>query len=198
MITAVLVCAFIIFYRANIEPPIYDVISPLVSLSILATSLTLSKELILLIIGLALEILADFYMNKDSLVLPIIFFSVGHLLRQLSFLYPMVTGSMMIIPTITGFLVITLLFQFLRIRKGNSIIVCYSLIILLSAVHVSLVREALSYGYVVFILSDIIIGYDLMIRRIYPRWFRVIVVPLLYWGSQYLLSHEFLSLIPSH
>ena len=220
MITMALVFAFIVCYYSNKDPPIHDIISPLITLTILFNLPTISLltsvvmvPTMLLLIGLVLESVADFYMNKDSLRLSIGLFSCGHLIRQFSFLAmngvestPIIVG--LSIPNldiiaihlslVTTILAVLLLERLRAIRQKSNIslliIGYYSLIIFLSAVQVSIVQRGISYGYVMFIISDLMVGYDLIIRKIQPRWFRIIGVPVLYWSAQYLLTYECLNL----
>lgn len=215
MITVALVCAFIVRYYSNEDPPIYDIISPLVTLSILTNlitmPLTIVTPMVLVVITLGLEAVADFYMNKDRLRLSIGLFSNSHLIRQFSFLKmngfkSQLTIAGLLVPNgdiiatiITTIITILLAGRLRAMRPGSNIsffiIGCYSFIIFLSAVQVSMVQNSISYGYVVFIISDLIIGYDLIIGKIKPRWLRIIGVPVLYWSAQYLLTYECLNLL---
>jgi len=169
---------FILCNYSNDHPPLYDIISPIVTLNIAIYSLYSSSIFITIIMtmGLIMESLADFLMNKDNMKLSIRLFSFGHLIRQFSFLSLSISSLL--------FISITLL-----IIKSNSII-NYALIIFFSAVHVSISQGMISFGYLVFIISDLIIAYELLINDVRPRYLRVIGVPLLYWISQYLLIHE--------
>ena len=142
---------------------------------------------VLLLTSLILESAADFFMNKDNLKLPIILFSFGHLFRQFAFLSVSPFG---ITPILVSF--ITAILTILVIKKFS--ILYYSCIIFLSAVQVSLVESGISYGYILFIVSDLIIGYEMVISKIKPRCFRIIIVPLFYWISQYCLVNESLQL----
>lgn len=213
MITTALVCAFILCYYSNEDPPIYDIISPLITITIivnvLTTALPTSLPILLLLVGLGLESIADFYMNKDSLGLSIGLFSISHLIRQFSLLRinfiilmlrnvdlsaPDLDIVVIIISAITTIFTVLLLERLHAMQPGSSVsflvIGYYSTIIFLSAVQVSMVQGAISYGYVIFIISDLIVGYDLIIRKISPRWLRIITVPVLYWTAQYLLTLE--------
>lgn len=178
MLVILLGIVFILCYYSNEHPPLYDIISPIVTLNIAVYSLYSSSMFItiIMIIGLIIESLADYFMNKDNMKTSIRLFSFGHLIRQFSFLSLSISSAL--------FIFITLL-----IIKSNNII-NYALIIFFSALHVSISQGMISFGYLLFIISDLIIAYELMITDIRPRYLRIIGVPLLYWISQYLLIHE--------
>ena len=228
MITVALVCLFIACYHSNVDPPIGDIISPLITLS-----MVLEWERVVTGVMLAttmLESMADYRMDKDNMRVPILLFSLGHLVRQSAFLtsvdsetntFPtlILAVTFMLIGVLMGRLYITrsritkhVVHQ--KYREGHFVddsrvlrrnggekcdiprdaILYYATIVFLSAVNVTMIQQIPSWGYLVFIVSDLIIGYEITIRKIYPRWVRILLVPILYWGSQYLLKAEYLNL----
>ena len=214
MITIALVCLFIACYHSNDNPPVRDVISPLITLSMLLES---ERGLTGVFLATsALESMADYRMDKYNMGLPICLFSLGHLVRQLAF-FMAVNGEKntphFLILGATFMLTVVLVWRLYITRlkytgdrsdgvdisrgKGeipHDAILYYAMIIFLSAVNVTMIQQIPSWGYLAFIVSDLIIGYEITIRRIHPRWVRVFLVPILYWWSQYLLKTEYLDL----
>jgi len=75
------------------------------------------------------------------------------------------------------------------------VIACYAIILLASFIQVSIALSSVSIGYVLFILSDLIIAYEVLFDKIYPRQIRVILVPALYLISQYILTKQLLVIL---
>jgi hypothetical protein len=194
MLTIILGLIFILSYYHNKDPPLSDIISPLVTLSIARYALYASSILMgmLLVTSLGIELVADFYMNKHDMSLSIQLFSIGHLIRQLAFLTlpgPNILSS--IISLFTTLLTVHLMEEFQRNRNISfTTIVCYSVIIVFSTIQISISQGVISFGYVIFIISDLMIAYELIVKDIYPRWIRIVGVPILYWTAQYLLTQE--------
>lgn len=185
---------FLIQYYHNRDPPLMDFISPFITLTISRYSFDSIYLItnVLLLIGLIIESIADFLMDKEKIVVPTILFAIGHLTRQLAFLSTPPSNSLTTILSIVTLICLVILFQ--EIRNENNIsfggIIYYSMIILLSAIHVSISQGTISWGYIIFIVSDLMIAYELIYDKINPRFIRVVLVPSLYWISQYLLTIE--------
>ena len=74
---------------------------------------------------------------------------------------------------------------------------CYIQIIALAWLATSLANSKLDTGYLCYVISDLIIGFELAFKQIYPRQLRILVVPMLYWLGQYLtIQHLALSNSP--
>lgn len=171
MIIPISLLLYIYFYWNNEHPPLYDIISPLTTLSFIS-----STDNNILIICLLLESLADYYMDSSSLRFPIFLFSLSHVIKQLMFLQLNVVILMSLIISLQCLLLIIL-------TEDDNVIDLYAIILTITFIVISYVKKSFDLSMLLFILSDIVIGIDLK-YKLYPRQLRVILVPLLYWISQ--------------
>ena len=194
----------IIHWNAS-SPPVNDIISPLVTLSmaaglILVYGLTLNPDLsttlLQLICSLIVDSMADYYMNSKNLTVPLALFSTGHIMKQLAFIQdPWSPISMVLL--FGSIVAMALLYSGFHVRHlpklpsstTRELIHLYCLVIGFSFVNIYL-ASMLSRGYILFIISDLIIAYELGWGKIYPRQFRVIAVPILYWLAEYIIVVE--------
>lgn len=72
------------------------------------------------------------------------------------------------------------------------IIPCYAIIVAYTFFMVSFSQCTIDLGYLCYIISDLIIGYEIFDREIYPRRLRILCVPILYWLGQYLTTTKLL------
>lgn len=179
--------SYCITYWSNPFPPTGDIISPLVlflmSIGIFF-SVQISISMVFILFSLLFDTVADYVMDEDNLDLPICLFSCGHLFRQFSFLlqfYPHGSFTILILTTIV--VIRTIL---------NYSILNYAVIIGLTFVNVTISLEFVSWGLVLFIISDLIILYELVSGQIKCRPFRVILVPVLFWTAEALIIYEFI------
>lgn len=197
MSTIFLMLIFAFRYHRYDEPPIRDYVSPLVSSTILVNLVSLlmrtSEPYILLTGAMNAEIVGDFYMDKKNLKTPVILFSLAHVLRVISFYMVLSRSADVMLLTLALLVVLLILIN----KKSKIFLVLYGLIIFLSAVSVSMAQGTVSIGYTTYIVSDLIIGYEMAINKIKPRWIRVILVPFLYWMAQYNLGIEYIHMIES-
>jgi hypothetical protein len=159
---------YMYYYWNNEDPPLYDIISPLTTLSLLPY---VNHDMV---ICLLVESMADYYMDKSYLQFPILLFSLSHVIKQLIF-FQMTSISLISLN-------LSLICLLLMVMTDD-VIDLYIIILVTTFITVSYAKKAVYIAMLIFILSDIIIGIDLK-YKLYPRQLRVIFVPLLYWISQ--------------
>lgn len=195
MIFWILPILFILFYWNNADPPIRDILSPLVVLSFAFGNFLLypvSKISSLVILNLIIDSVADYLMDSENLDLPIFLFSIGHFIKQIIFshvfsrIYPSSNISRIFAHGFTLILIMTLL-----VTDGYLIsIASYGLIVATTFIQICLAKRSLSMGFLLFVISDLIIAIELMFGQMRPRQIRVICVPILYWTSEYILAQD--------
>lgn len=179
-------------YCNNETPPLGDVISPTIVISLaLVACLTypLSVTLIFTILSLFVDSIADYVMNVNDIRDPVLLFGLSHGFRQLAFVwncYP--NMSLRLVMCLTWFSTY-LMFS----ERGRYLILGYSGVLFFTVVNAYLATSRLSLGLLLFIISDVIIVYDMMWKRIDNRPIRVLLVPLLFWLAEGLVIWEVLS-----
>lgn len=186
---------YIYNYLDSYSPPVRDFISPLVTLTMalglmFEESLSLIEYLAILI--LIVDSVADFFMDKSNLGLPILLFSLGHVVKQISFItayYP--RGSLIIL--FISILLLIILIKFLCENYTATLpILLYSLIVGLTYLNLCISEGLISPGFTLFVISDLIIGIEFIFGEIPTRKVRVILVPVLFWIAEAMISHELL------
>lgn len=148
------------------DPPSLDYISPLITLCIM-----LLKPYNMWLI-LILEAIADYNMGSD-IRYSILVFSCGHMLKQV------LLSNSIILAGISLYIIFVI--AVMNHHGTNRICMgLYTLIMILTLISQS------SRGFIVFIISDLMILYDDIIR-FKTRQIRILLVPITYWLSQYYL-----------
>jgi len=188
MLPALIALIYIIRYWNYPSAPLSDIISPIVTLVMAKTIFesTLTFPTSLLILSLCIDSYADYIMDSSNLRKPMIWFSSGHLFRQLIFVTVTWEISSMILYFFT-----LMAFMYMSTERGEFMFfVSY-----VSILFMSFLQSSFDWGYICFILSDLIIAYDSFINNLHPRQFRVILVPVLYWTAEYILTRSLLNLL---
>jgi len=190
LIPAFFASIYTIKYWNYTSPPSRDIISPLVLLS-LALSLLLLYPLsltsILVFSSLILDSLADYYMDPFTL-LPISLFVSSHLFRQLSFI------SFFSFSSISSFFLLFFIASFFIFSISFfSLLLSYSIVMFFTLINLLFIKGNLSLGFSLFVISDLIIAYEMLGYKINIRPIRVILVPLLFWLADLSLTLELLS-----
>lgn len=191
-----LVYAYCIVYWKKNSPPTGDVISPLITLYLLMRFLCLStiknNIYISVCITLTLDLIADFLMDVNNLYTPILLFSLSHIFRQyLYYSRYSLTYYTHIIFTIS--ITLFIIQQYMYIKRINNkllFIGLYIILLIFTYINISLSKHEFDYSFLPFVLSDCLIGAELLFGKIYPRQIRILIVPLLYWISQYNMYKE--------
>lgn len=198
MILLLFVFWFIYDRWSYTEPLKFDIISPLFTLILAITSLSINTDYssYIFAFSLLMDSMADFIMSPEYLSHAIFLFSIGHIMKQLAFLFTNFLFNNVLI-FITS--ILSAFFMFIVGLVTNEIsipiIVLYTLIISFSLIHTSILIGDISWGYLLFGISDLIIAFELVITKIYPRQLRVLSVPLLYWIGEYIISYHLFQLI---
>lgn len=183
-------------YAKYPRPPNDDIVSPLVllfmALGIIA-SVPWSFTMFLGLTSLILDAIADFTMNVEDLGVPIVLFSVGHLFRQFAFIFEYYPNGSFIILEITMVLIVFLMFAHSKPPWSKWCILAYAGVIGLTLINVSLISCSVNVGLVLFVISDLIIVYELAWTQIKHRQLRVILVPVLFWAAEATLMYKLLS-----
>ena len=196
-------------YKGYSKPPVRDIVSPLISLTVLLNFIgtEFTEHSLIFIVGLLLEVIADYYMNQETLSLPITIFGLSHAYKQVSFSCNFGYDELLLpkIISLTTCGICALLLSIIIVDntvpqdhgryptiKMSVVIIPYVCIMGLTLFYLSLAQETVSYGFLLLGVSDLIIAADLIGIPV-NRKIRVLMVPLLYWLSQYVLAQEFLS-----
>lgn len=186
-------------YWDRLFPPIGDVISPLVTLAIagaLFISYPISVVSCLLIGSLISDATADYYMDRFNLIPPLSMFAIGHTIRQSAFLYASYPSGSLSIFFITISFILVLWFvilpMFPEVYETLLLISVYATVVGLTLVNICLSRGQVSLGFILFIISDLIIAYELIVDYIAIRPIRIILVPSLFWLSEFFIITELL------
>lgn len=181
-------------------PPKRDFISSVVLLSIgfdIILTIPPTFSMVLGLISLLLDIIADFYMDaydKDRLMISLLLFSWGHFIRQCAFVWSLYPHCSLILLLLSSVL-IGLHYYFPRWR-----IITYILIITITVINIStgmsdsirLFKGSLSFGLTLFVISDLIIAYELYWNTLKIRQIRVLAVPVLFWLAEFVILCELL------
>lgn len=195
------------------EPPIVDYLSPMVTLS-MAISLLISQSItgLSLALGLILilEAWADFHMGFDVRY-PITVFSSGHVLKQIvifylhdgeGFLYLILIDISFILTGCLGVVTVQEYYDGIiingrcypvMVKEWNRIsMLLYTGVMACTMIIMIIHHETIWIGFLLFIISDLLILFDdLFVFN--HRQMRVILVPVLYWISQYLIVQDMLA-----
>ncbi|CAH6419647.1 Hypothetical protein HVR_LOCUS721 [uncultured virus] len=206
MLPCILIALFLIYYRNDKEAPVGDYISPLITLMMAVGLLTYPTSPTIFLTGLTLclDSIGDYFMDKDKLTRPILVFSVAHLVRQLAY-FVLSGGVLTIVPIVSWLLTLSLVIILIRyfyyepepedehqnefaadisfLFQRIPLIGLYSLIVALTLFNTSVIMGTTNWSHILFIISNLVIGYDLSIRKIQPQ-IRVLLVPLMYWISE--------------
>lgn len=178
-------------YWNHERPPLYDVVSPAILLSMglgAVVTYPLSMVQIFTLLSLFIDAAADYLMNEDDLRDSIILFSLSHGFRQLMFIWNACpTMSLQIVMSLT-WLCTYIIFD----GETNWIIPSYAGIIFFTLVNAYLATSRPSLGLILFIISDLIIIYDMMLKRLTNRRVRVLLVPTLFWIAERVIIWEVL------
>jgi hypothetical protein len=68
----------------------------------------------------------------------------------------------------------------------------YAIVIVITFLQIWAGTNAFSIGFLLFIISDLIIATELIFGKIYPRQLRVLLVPILYWTAEFLIIKDLL------
>ncbi len=178
----VMMLIYLCMYCNSDKPPLYDIISPLITIIIsFHVPIYCSETFVLLMIGLVMDALADYYMDINNIAFPIILFSYGHILKQIAFGY---RNKILYTSIRIGLILTTLL-------ALNITDIAYILLygVLIGLTLLQMMKYQL-IGILLFIISDIIICIDMIGIKIHPKQMRVLLVPLLYWISQLIMLKE--------
>jgi len=194
-------------YRSYPRPPTGDFISPLVLLTLAAGVVFFKETSIprnLILMSLMVDTFADYMMNEQGIDFSILFFSLGHLLRQFVFMYVFYPWGSIGIFLITLVILICMMCVFepmshLTTRRYSNIVeehimvVLYAATIGLTLLNASSAKGSLSLGLTLFVISDLIIAYELIWAKIKYRTFRIIAVPALFWIAEVSIIYELLN-----
>lgn len=202
--------SYCVRYFFNKHPPKTDYLSPLVSLSLAVYAYTFengwgSTAMVLILV---IEAFADYHMGPD-VRFPIFMFSIGHLFKQfiiislaeqtdifvdmnivLSFPLVLCIGYISIYRSFVSCGLLDRPTDTQSITKlGKISMVLYAYLLMLTMIQISLHIGTVVNGFALFIISDLL----LLINDLHPfpiRQMRVLLVPALYWLSQYFTIHD--------
>jgi hypothetical protein len=213
MIAWILMLTYIFRYWNYPNPPVHDIISPFITLTIALNIFIMIpslcpeslyglryQSLILIILSLIIDSIADYFMDRNNLELPILLFSLGHFIKQIIFAYIFSNGIYSLVHVITFILIlylISLVLQRKLYAKENTLIAVavYSIIIALTLIQICVEQQGINRGFLLFVISDLIIAIELVYVKFTFRQIRVILVPLLYWIAEILISRDLLIII---
>lgn len=216
ILVVVSLCASVLYcwrYWDYTAPPNGDYIS-FVVLSSMGLSIwvngPISFIMILGLISLLMDIIADLYMDTRNLTLPLILFAWGHFFRQIAFTFAFYPQPSIVLLLLTIVLVLAIMlvsvpspYKYIKNEVVAQIII-YTLIVTATIWNVSisienrlisslgLLQGKLSIGLTLFVISDLIIVYELMWDKFTIRQLRVVLVPILFWLAEFGILYELL------
>ena len=203
LLPVVFAILYAIKYCRGKDPIPGDIISSCVTLTIALCHVVeygVTVRGMLLYASLLVEALADFCMYSLSLNMCLVLFSLGHLAKQNIALLLVIPQSLSELPLFMLMIVcyfisviLTTLLGNIDIKRDDISVRLYTIIITFTWILISLARGHIDRGYLCYVLSDIIIGYEVLFQKMQPRWLRIIIVPSLYWLGQYLTGINLLS-----
>lgn len=179
----ILPCLYIYSYWRNEYPPLDEIISPMTTLLYLFDIRQISMLSSVIALSIIVDSIADFYMDGKNLLFPVMLFSLGHAVKQSVYVMKYGCPSSIISLSMIMFLNGMIFYNWLKPYTGELLLYIYGLIIGISFIGSCIINQTVDIGYLIFIISDIIIAVDLM-KKIYPRQIRIILVPVLYWLAQ--------------
>jgi hypothetical protein len=187
---AILAVIYCLKYWNLSHPPPGDLISPLIIITLaigVGFSYSANETILLTITGLFFDALADFHMDKQTMGLSMMYFSSGHIIRQFSFLQNNDPNNLLFMTM--GCAAVLMLGVIMRVST-RLLILPYAAIMLFTLLNISWAMGTFFNGFVLFIISDLIIAWELIIGEIPHRPFRIVVVPLLFWIAEYVLLRQ--------
>ena len=203
---------YIIKYWNCQDPPVRDFISPSITILICCNFINANGiSLITTIIccSLIFEATADLMMHTWLLKKCLLLFSIGHVLKQSASLTLIPPGELSITAIllfVISLILCSIIFDFVmrnssKIKEikdssnvvDHKVIFCYMGIVGFTFLISSYTHSTIDIGYICYIISDLLIGFEIAFHKLSPRRFRVLVIPMLYWLGQYLVTQN-----PSH
>lgn len=195
VIPAILGTIYCLKYWNVSHPPPGDMISPLVILTLaieVGFMYPMNTPTFLVIIGLLFDAIADFYMNKPTMGISMILFGWGHLIRQLTFIMIFTSQDNYQIVAITLLVLGLLMIEVVTKPRIRVLLIAYTTIMVFTLWNISMTYETIPTGLLSIIVSDLIIAYELVMKDIPHRPFRIIIVPVLFWIGEYILVRQLL------
>lgn len=170
---------YIFLYWNNDTPPIYDILSPTgtILMCVIYTIYAKNGNISMSALSVLLGALGDFMMNDENIEISLLFFSFSHMLKFFSY-YNSELNMFYVYSYISQLITMYNLCKF-RFMKGYiAIFIMYQLPLLFQ-------NKKITASVILYAISDILIGYN-MLYYINYRKIRVLVVPALYWTSEFL------------
>jgi len=161
--------------------------------------------------SLVINSLADFITNTNNIKQAIVLFSFGHLMMQGAYM-KIYFDEISLILILISVATVWFIFYIMRLNSPFKIIVRiivdrevrrqtgfdklqliiggYAIVLVMSFIQVSRVLSTISIGYILLIISNLIIVYEIMFIKIHPRQIRTILAPVLYLISQHILTRQ--------